>query len=132
MKAASVPHAAGAEVVGTCGMANVEFVKELGADTMVDYAQIGMKEWIDGKEERKFDVVLDCVGGQILTDAWTCEREDSFLISVAEPPEGDKLEEGVSAGVRHAFFIVDPHGSQLALITKLIEAERCKGIVDGV
>ncbi|KAF2500401.1 NAD(P)-binding protein [Lophium mytilinum] len=123
-------HAAGAEVMGTCGRANVEFVKGLGADEVVDYAQIGLKQWVGGKEERKFDVILDCVGGQTLTDAWTCVREYGIIISVAEPPEGKKPGEGVSAGVRQAFFIVDPHGSQLAQITSLIEEGICKGVVD--
>jgi NADPH:quinone reductase-like Zn-dependent oxidoreductase len=125
-------HAAGAEVVGTCGTSNVEFVRGLGADEVVNYTKVGLKEWLNGHEGRKFDVVLDCVGGQTLSDAWTCVKEGGVIVSVAQPPESKRPESGVSAEVRQVWFIVEPNGSQLALVTSLIEAGRCNGVVDSV
>ena len=50
-------HHFGAEVTGVCGAANLELVKSLGADTVLDYTSDGFKL---GAET--YDVVFDAVG----------------------------------------------------------------------
>lgn len=47
----------GAEVTGVCGSSNIEFVKSLGADEVLDYTK---EESI--KDLREYDLVLDAVG----------------------------------------------------------------------
>jgi NADPH:quinone reductase-like Zn-dependent oxidoreductase len=47
----------GAEVTGVCGTQNVEFVKELGADHVIDYATQDFT--LMGT---RYDVIVDCVG----------------------------------------------------------------------
>jgi NADPH:quinone reductase-like Zn-dependent oxidoreductase len=61
----------GAHVVGVCGAANVEFVRSLGADEVIDYA----REDFTRRDDR-FDVVFDAAGAssfaaarQVLADA---------------------------------------------------------------
>ncbi|KAF2175578.1 NAD(P)-binding protein [Zopfia rhizophila CBS 207.26] len=126
-------HLAGAEVVGTCGSSNVEFVKGLGADVALDYTETNLKEWVDeNKDARGFDVVLDCIGGQTLEDAWKSVRKGGRVVSVAEPPDGKNPKEGLAEGVEGVWFIVEPNGGQLGEITRLIERGECKGMVDSV
>ncbi|KAJ9637123.1 hypothetical protein H2199_007409 [Coniosporium tulheliwenetii] len=86
---------AGAEVVGTCGTGNVEFVKRLGADDVVDYRRTGLREWVKGGKERKVDVVVDCVGGKTLEEAWVCGAEGGIIISVVMPAEKVRPREGL-------------------------------------
>lgn len=126
-------HLAGAEVVGTCGPSNVEFVKSLGADTVLDYTKIDLLEWVsEDREARGFDVILDCIGGQTLTDAWKCARRQGKVVSVAEPPDPKKPTDGISHGVQGVWFIVVPNGQELKQITGLIDEGKAKFVVDSV
>jgi NADPH:quinone reductase-like Zn-dependent oxidoreductase len=64
-------HQIGAEAIGTCGASNVDFLKNLGADTVLDYRKVDLLGWVKvDKAARGSDVVLDCIGGATLTDAW--------------------------------------------------------------
>jgi NADPH:quinone reductase-like Zn-dependent oxidoreductase len=47
----------GAEVTGVCSTGNVELVKSIGADTVIDYTQTDLSEI-----NQKFDIVFDAVG----------------------------------------------------------------------
>jgi len=55
-------------VMASCSAANVDLVRELGADEVLDYSDPGFLRSVGGT---KFDVVLDCVGGD---DYWTAFR----------------------------------------------------------
>jgi NADPH:quinone reductase-like Zn-dependent oxidoreductase len=126
-------HNASTEVIGTCGPSNIEFVKSLGADTLLDYTKTNLLEWVsEDKETRGFDVILDCIGGQTLEEAWKVVRKGGRVISVAVPPESKKPKEGIAEGVEGVYFIVTESGDQLGEITKLIEQGKCRGIVDSV
>ena len=130
--AVQLARAAGAEVVGTCGAANGEFVRGLGADEVLDYKVTDLKEWVGAEEGRRFDVVLDCAGGKTLEDAWTCVKDGGVVISVAQPPETKKPTENVRKDVRSVWFIVEPSRQQLGEIMRLVENGKCKGVVDSV
>ena len=126
-------HEAGLEVVGTCGTSNVDFVKSLGADTVLDYKKTNLLEWVsEDIDARGFDVILDCIGGQTLIDAWKCARKGGKVISVAEPPDPKKPSDGVAEAVEGVWFIVRPNGAALAEVTTLIEKGRCRPVVDSV
>lgn len=126
-------HVVGAEVVGTCGPSNVDFVKSLGADTVLDYTKTNLLEWVsEDRDTRGFDVILDCIGGQTLTDAWKCARKGGKVVSVAEPPDPERPTEGIADDVQGIWFIVVPNGQELTHITGLIEEKQVKSVVDSV
>lgn len=121
----------GATVVGTCGPDNVDHVKTLGAHEVLDYRAVNVAEW--GRQEgNKVDLVIDCVGGKSLEDAWWCLRDNAVVVSIREPPEGKRPAGLTASGVRDLFFIMEPCGSDLAEITKLIEGGKCWPVVDSV
>jgi NADPH:quinone reductase-like Zn-dependent oxidoreductase len=126
-------HLAGCEVVGTCGTSNVEFVKSLGADMVLDYTRADLLAWINqDRETRGFDIVLDCIGGKTLQIAWKCAREGGKVVSVAEPPVPKKPADGVAENVEGVWFIVVPNGEELKQVTGLIEQGKAKSVVDSV
>ncbi|KAK9420265.1 putative Zinc-binding oxidoreductase [Seiridium unicorne] len=92
---------AGAYVVGTCGSANADFMRGLGAYEVLDYRTTSLWEWVrDDEAAKRFDFVLDCVGGETLRQAWKAARENGVVISVAEPADGKRPEDDVAEGVR--------------------------------
>jgi NADPH:quinone reductase-like Zn-dependent oxidoreductase len=123
---------AGCHVVGICGSGNVEFVKKLGCDEVIDYKEIGLKEWIDEKEDKKFDVLLDGVGGSSLGVDWTAIKSGGILISIVQPVEDFKPDSGVSENVKGLFFIVEPNGKELERLSALVEEAKVTTVVDSV
>ncbi len=59
--AVQIAKSLGAEVTGVCSTRNVELVRSLGADHVIDYTK---QDFADG--EKRFDVMLDMVGNHSL------------------------------------------------------------------
>ena len=117
-------------VAGTCSAKNAEFVRSLGAHSVVDYESIE-------KVEGTFDVVLDCVGGKAREECWRNVKMGGTLVSVAAPFSSEEEQEHTlktrSDGVvKCIFFIVKPSGAELAKAADLIEKGVLKPVVDRV
>ncbi|KAK9327055.1 hypothetical protein V1520DRAFT_349839 [Lipomyces starkeyi] len=119
---------AGAEVVATCGADNVEWVKSLGADEVIDYTKTDPKQWA-AEEGHKVDLVIDCIGRKSLEDAWWVVKPGGTLISIFQPPDGVKPA-GVESNIKHLFFVMESNGEQLQKVTELIEAGTGKPALD--
>ncbi|OAA34873.1 alcohol dehydrogenase [Metarhizium rileyi] len=107
------------------------YVKELGASEVIDYKQQSVAEWaaqhVSGPE---VDLVLDCVGGTTLASCWSAVKDGGVLLSVASDPMemrpgscDKKLKEA-------KWFLVEPNGKHLQVISNLIEDGKCKAKVD--
>ncbi|KAJ5612665.1 hypothetical protein N7510_005859 [Penicillium lagena] len=121
----------GAEVVGTCGPGNIDHVRALGATDVLNYRSIQLSEW-GQSPVNKVDVVIDCIGGQSLEDAWWSLRENGVIISINQPPEHRRPTGFAVSGVKDLFFIMEPSGADLAEITKLMDKGKCRPVVDSV
>ncbi len=82
----------GAQVIGTASTANVEFVRSLGADTVVDYTMTPVERVV-----QEMDLVLDGVGGETLSSSLATLRRGGTLISIAGPPPQEQAQ---ARGVR--------------------------------
>jgi NADPH:quinone reductase-like Zn-dependent oxidoreductase len=67
----------GAEVTGVCSTRNVELVRSLGADHVVDYTQ---EDFAQGPE--RYDIVLDNVGNRSLADLRRVMQPKGTLVIV--------------------------------------------------
>jgi NADPH:quinone reductase-like Zn-dependent oxidoreductase len=124
---------AGAHVTGTCGSGNVDFVTSLGANEVLDYSTVNLREWVaQDPSERRFDVVLDCVGGKSIGEAWRVAKAGGVVSSIAKPPDLDKPSQGVEDGVRSFWFVVKPNSPQLDALGKLIVKRKIKPVIDSV
>jgi NADPH:quinone reductase-like Zn-dependent oxidoreductase len=120
-------------IVGVCGPRNVNFVKDLGADVVIDYSEQSIGEWlVNHGNNGKFDVVLDGVGGHMLADAWRATTTNGRLFSIVQPSEDSKPSDGVSEGVSGEFFIFKNLGEELVKIEELIEQGHVEPVVDSV
>ncbi|KAJ6789366.1 hypothetical protein PWT90_00919 [Aphanocladium album] len=118
-------------VVAYAGGSSAEYVKSLGATDVIDYKQTTLEQWVaQDPEKRSVDAILDCVGGATLSSCWHVVKEGGILLSVATDPTKDKPE-GMTKNLATAkWFLVEPKGSQLDLVAKLIEEGKCVTKVD--
>jgi len=109
----------GAQVIGTTGTANVDFVRSLGAEVVVDYTSTPLEQVV-----RDVDLVVDAVGGQALESAWPVVKRGGTLISTAGQPSQEKARE---LGIRALFFTGSrPSSERLQAIAQLIDAGQLK------
>ncbi|KAK9319416.1 hypothetical protein V1517DRAFT_332638 [Lipomyces orientalis] len=121
----------GAEVVGTCGLENTALVQSLGASEMLDYRTTNVREWAE-RPRKKVDVVIDCIGGKSLEDAWWTVKDGGVVLSIFQYPKQVCPDSYTGEGVRDIFFIMQPNGKHLEEITKLVEQGKCRPLVDSV
>ena len=122
---------AGADVIGTCGSSNAKMVEALGATEVLDYRTTSLHDW--AQDPRKLvDIVIDCSGKKALEDAWWTVRDGGVLISIVQPPELVRPSGCSEKDVRNCFFIMQPHRPQLERITTLVDAGKCRPVVDSV
>lgn len=80
--AVQLAHWKGAYVIATTSTANVEHVRALGADEVVDYNATAFEKAVSG-----VDVVLDTVGGDATSRAWDVLRPGGILVTIAGMPD---------------------------------------------
>jgi NADPH:quinone reductase-like Zn-dependent oxidoreductase len=112
----------GARVTATASHSNLDFVRGLGADEVIDYQATRFEEVVRG-----IDVVFDTVGGETLQRSWGVLKPGGTLVTIAAPDERTADERS-----RAAFFIVEARRSQLEEITCLIDSGAIRPIVDSI
>ncbi|HZU84337.1 MAG TPA: NADP-dependent oxidoreductase [Polyangiaceae bacterium] len=114
----------GARVIGTCSARNLDYVRALGADEVVDYTTGRFEDAV-----RDVDVVLDTIGGDTQDRSWRVLQKGGILVSIARPPAEEVAE---SHGVRAGYVFVQPMASQLDQIAALIDAQTLRVEVSNV
>jgi NADPH:quinone reductase-like Zn-dependent oxidoreductase len=105
---------AGLHVVATAASTDLDYVRGLGAETVVDYRKERFEESVTG-----VDVVLDTVGGETQQRSLRVLKPGGILVSVVSPiPETAQKH----YGVRAAYFYVDVTTARLNKITELFDS----------
>ncbi len=117
--AVQIAHAIGAHVIGTASGHNLEFVRSLGADEVIDYRARSFEDAITG-----VDVVFDTVGGDTLARSWGVLRLGGRMVTTAADAEHTREQR-----VKDAFFIVEPNREQLTRISRMIDAGKLRVFV---
>ena len=110
---------AGAYVLTTASAHNHEYVKDLGADRVIDYKASNFRSSLS----EKVDIVLDCVGGDVLTESFEVIKRGGVLVSIVGVPDEDLAKK---FEIRTGWIFVEPNGIQLAEIADLIQARKLK------
>ena len=74
----------GAVVATTTSTPNVDLVKRLGADIVIDYKKDDFEKVLND-----YDLVLNSLGGETLVKSLTVLKPGGKLISVSGPPDSD-------------------------------------------
>ncbi|HEY3414900.1 MAG TPA: NADP-dependent oxidoreductase [Armatimonadota bacterium] len=114
----------GAFVIGTASARNVDLVRELGADEVVDYTATQFETAVQG-----VDVVLDTIGGDTQERSWGVMKPGGILVSIVSPPSEDAAKEH---NVRSAYHFLDPNAGQLTRIAELVDTGHIRSIVETV
>jgi len=135
----------GAEVATTASASNLDFVRGLGADTVVDYRGQDFEQLLHG-----YVIVIDSVGGENLEKSLRILKPGGMAIGIAGPPDPafardmrlnavvrvaiGRLSSRVrrqanSLGVSYGFLFMRASGEQLSRITALVEAGAIRPIV---
>ncbi len=78
----------GAQVISTASTRNVDFVRSLGAETVIDYTQTQVADVV-----HDVDLVLDTVGGSALAGVLPTLKRGGTLVSIAGQPDEAKAKE---------------------------------------
>ena len=115
----------GAQVIATASTRNRDFLRELGANEIIDYTTTRFEEVV-----HNVDLVFDTVGGDTLQRSWQVVKSGGVLVSVVSPRPS--FAEAKAYDVRPVWFVVEPNREQLIQIGALIDAGRIRPIIDTV
>ncbi|MEN9474605.1 MAG: hypothetical protein RIS48_1325, partial [Pseudomonadota bacterium] len=146
--AIQLAHQLGAKVGTTVSTGNIELVRSLGADEIVDYKKQEFEKVLHG-----YDVVLGTVRGDAIEKSLDILKPGSRIVSLIGPLDAAFAEErklnfllkfvfglmsrqilklASKKSVDYAFHFVRPDGRQLAEIGELLQAERIRPVIDKV
>ncbi len=114
----------GAQVTATASARDADLVRELGADTVIDYRAQRFED-----EVTEQDLVFDTVGGETWERSWSVLRPGGRLVSIAVPVAP---EYAIRDGRRAIWFVVEPNRGQLAELGRLIDGGQLRPIVSSV
>jgi len=120
--AVQVARLRGARVVATASAHNLDFVRGLGAEQVIDYRANRFED-----APADFDVVFDTVGGETLVRSWSVLKPGGRLVTVAASSEHTREQRE-----RDAFFIVEPNRTQLEEVARLIDSGALSVVVGAV
>ena len=138
----------GAIVATTASATNTDFVRELGADTVIDYRSEDFEQILGG-----YDLVLDSLGGKNLEKSLRVLRPGGMAIGIAGPPDPAFAREAglnpilrlaITAlsnqirrqarklGVHYEFLFMRADGDQLRRIAHLVDTGALRPVVGRV
>lgn len=114
----------GARVIATASARNERFLRDLGADRVIDYSRERFEE-----AARGVDAVFDTIGGDTQARSWKALKPGGVLVSIVSPPSE---EEARAHQARAAYLFVQPSAAQLATLADLVDGKAIRPIVSEV
>ena len=114
--------AKGAVVFATASGDDLDFVRQLGADTVIDYKEQRFED-----VAHDIDVVYDLIGGETQERSWAVLKPGGIIVSTLTEPDQDRAAREGKRGTR---YTAQPNAAQLGEITALIDAGKVRVHVD--
>ncbi len=114
----------GAYVIGTASEKNIDFVKQLGADEVIDYKN----EKFENKV-KDVDLVLDLVGGNVQERSLKVIKKGGRLVTTVQP---QNQEEAKEKNIRIEGFLTQSVPEELEQIKQLIDSGKVKPVVSKI
>ena len=127
----------GAEVTGVCSTRNVDLVKSLGADHVIDYTKDDFT-----KSAERYDAILDNVGNHSLSECRGVLTPNGRYVLIGG---GNANEQGFLGGLGKALWamvyskfvkqpmgmmMADANGNDLAILADMMQSGKLKAVID--
>jgi len=109
---------AGLEVIATASTRDLEFVRAMGAGTVVDFQHMRFED-----VATSVDVVLDTVGGETRERSFGVLKPSGILVTIVSPPMPTEV---AGIGAKAVYFIVEVNTSRLNTIAKLFDSGKLR------
>jgi len=125
----------GAEVTGVCSTRNMELVRSLGADRVIDYTKTDFTG-----EEQRYDVILDNVGNHSISEYRRAMKANGILVIIGGPSDGNWL--GPLVGLIKAviwspfvsqkivFILAEFNQEDMAILAGLMQSGKLSSVID--
>ncbi len=132
--AVQIAKSLGAEVTGVCSTRNLEMVRSIGADHVIDYTE---EDFTEG--EQRYDFILDNVGSHSLSDTRRVLKPTGKLLANGAPVGGwfGGLKEPIAAFASSLFvkqqgrpFVSTSNPEDLSVLRDLAEGGKITPVVD--
>lgn len=114
----------GAHVIATASARNLSFLRQLGAQQVIDHNATPFEDIV-----KNVDVVLDLVGGETQDRSWKVLKSGGRLISTVSRPSENKA---FLCGVRAQLLQAHPSAGELAMVGDLVANGEIKVMVEKV
>jgi NADPH:quinone reductase-like Zn-dependent oxidoreductase len=133
--AVQIAKALGAEVTGVCSTRNVDLVRSLGADRVIDYTREDLT-----RSDRRYDLMFDVAGSRSWSECRRALNPQATLVIVGAP-KGNRLVGPLSrivklrlASLRSSqkavFFIAKFNKADMAVLRELLETRKVTPVID--
>jgi NADPH:quinone reductase-like Zn-dependent oxidoreductase len=127
----------GAEVTGVCSTRNLDLVRSLGADHVIDYTKEDF-----AKSEQRYDVILDNVGNHSLSECRGVLTPNGKYVLIGG---GGANEQGLLGGLGKALWamvfskfvnqqmgmmMADANGKDLTVLADMMQTGKLKPVID--
>lgn len=140
----------GATVISTASAANADFVRDLGADEVIDYRT---EDFVEKLRDQPVDLVLDTQGGDTTMRSLEVLKPGGLVVGIAGTPDRQMADQAgaplpvklaltaLSAklrrradklGVRYRFLFIEPDGQALQSLADLVDEGVLKPVVGKV
>lgn len=115
------------EVTGVCGNKNIDIVKSLGADRVIDYTQKDFTQ-----DSAKYDIIFDVVGNRSL---WNCKSvlQPNGIYVTTQPYPGNYFQSFLTAllpGQKYKVILLKSNRADLAYLKEQIEAGLIRAVIE--
>ncbi|MCW5312571.1 zinc-binding dehydrogenase [Nostoc sp. KVJ3] len=125
--AVQIAKALGAVVTGVSSTKNLDLVKSLGSDRVIDYTQQDFTE-----DTAQYDIIFDAVGKRSLSETKRVLKPNGVYITTVPNPKV-MLEIVLTAflpGQKAKFLFEKPNAKDLLFLKELIEAGKIRVVID--
>lgn len=124
--AVQIAKARGAYVIGTASAQKHDFVRELGADEVIDYRQVDFAEAVE-----RVDVVLDTIGGDYQLRSLRTLKPGGVLVSTVPVAAEGLREEAERLDVRAELILVEADHAGMQEVADLVETNQLRARIAG-
>ncbi len=113
-----------AEVTGVCSTRNLDMVRSIGADRVIDYRKEDFTQTAG-----RFDLILDAVGNRSLSDCKRALHANGIYVAAAGSPVR-ALWILMTGGKKMVAFIAKLNQEDMGFMKELLESEKAKPVID--